>query len=257
MDVDVQLLIEFALIFLFLLVFAYLIPAGALQWIVAERAGSEISERRIQERRARRADVRREVRHSLQALFFFSVFSLGLLKAYEAGYTAVYTPLDAYPLWWLPLSLVVATVLHDTYFYWTHRLMHTRWFYRTFHAGHHRSITPTPWAILAFQPAETIPQFGFFALLIVLVPMHPAALLAYLMFDGFINAAGHCGHELVPDAVRRNRALSWLNHVGHHDLHHTKFRFNYGQYFSVWDRVMGTYRDPAPLAGERSSSADI
>lgn len=68
-----QLIAEYVVIFAFLLLFAYLVPAGALHWIV-----SGAPERRIQMRRARPQDVRREVRHSLQSLLLFALFSLGL-----------------------------------------------------------------------------------------------------------------------------------------------------------------------------------
>jgi sterol desaturase/sphingolipid hydroxylase (fatty acid hydroxylase superfamily) len=130
----------------------------------------------------------------------------------------------------MPVSFGLAMFLHDTYFYATHRLMHTRALFRLLHSCHHKSITPTPWAILSFQPLETIFQFGFFALLVLFVPMHPAVLLAYLFYDELVNAAGHSGHEFIPA-------------VTHHDLHHSKFHCNYGHYFNLWDRLMGTFVD--------------
>lgn len=234
---------EYLAIFAFLLVAAYLLPAGLLHIVTQGFFSATIADHRIQSRRPRDQDVRREVAHSLYALVLFSLYSLVLYQMYKAGGTAVYWDLSAYPLWWLPLSFVVALLFHDTYFYWTHRLMHTRWLYRLFHAGHHRSITPTPWAILSFQPLETLPQFLVFALLIVFVPFHPAVLLAYLIFDGLVNAAGHCGHELVPERLGRTPLFKYLNHVTHHDLHHSRFGCNYGQYFNVWDRLMGTFVD--------------
>jgi len=36
-----------------------------------------------------------------------------------------------------------------------------------------------------------------------------------------------------------------LNYTGHHTLHHWYYHCNYGQFFTFWDRLMGTYRDPA------------
>jgi lathosterol oxidase len=169
---------QFTMCFGLLLVAAYLVPAGVLHWIVALRPTSGIEAARLQARRPRAEDVRREVRQSLAALALFALYSVALLAAYRAGRTSVYwTPSD-YPLWWAPLSVVVAMVLHDTLFYWTHRVMHLPWIFQWLHAGHHRSITPTAWAMLSFQPLETVPQFAFFALLAVFVPMHPVALLS-------------------------------------------------------------------------------
>ena len=139
-------------------------------------------------------------------------------------------------------------ILHDTWFYWTHRAMHLPGVFAWLHAGHHRSITPTPWAMLSFQPLETAPQFAFFALLILFAPMHPGALFGYLILDGLVNAAGHCGHELVPRFLRENPRLRFVNAVVHHDLHHRRFQSNFGQYFNVWDRLMGTFLDDEPGA---------
>lgn len=236
-------LTTYAALFGALLVFGYVIPAGLFHWLIDVRRDTALGARRIQARHPRPEDIQREVRHSLIALLLFAAYGVLLFKAYEAGLTAVYWDTASYPLWWTPASFVAATVLHDTYFYWTHRLMHTRLFFTHFHAGHHRSLTPTPWAILSFQPLETLFQFGFFALLIVFVPMHPGVLFAYFMFDGFVNAAGHCGHELVPSRYHSHRLIKFTNAVTHHDLHHSRFNYNFGQYFNIWDRVMGTFLD--------------
>jgi len=240
---------QFMICFGFLLVAAYLIPAGVLHYIVAVRPTPEIEAARIQKRRPRPGDVAREVRHSLVALVLFALYSAPLLVAYRAGRTSVYWNPSDYPLWSLPLSVVAAMALHDTWFYWTHRLMHLPGIFEWVHAGHHKSLTPTAWAMLSFQPLETVPQFAFFALLILLVPMHPSALLVYMMLDGFVNAAGHCGHEMAPRSIRENRRLSFLNAVAHHDLHHRRFKSNFGQYFNVWDRLMGTFLDDNPGVG--------
>lgn len=243
MQPPVELALEFAAIFAFLLVFGYLLPAGLLHLITRPPLAETIAAERIQERRPRAKDVRREVMHSLGAIVLFSIYSLLLYQLYKSGGTAIYWDVYDFPLWWIPLCFVLALFIHDTYFYWTHRLMHTPWLYRSFHAGHHRSITPTPWAILSFQPLETIPQFGVFALLIIFIPFHPAVLLAYFIFDGLINAAGHCGFELVPKKLGQNAILKYVNHVSHHDIHHSNFRYNFGQYFNFWDRLIGTFVD--------------
>ena len=145
----------------FLLVAGYVVPAGILHWIVAVRPTPEIEAARIQQRRPRRQDVSREIRQSLVAVVLFAAYCVPLLWAYEAGLTAVYWDVSAYPLWWLPSSVIVATVLHDTWFYWTHRVMHLPGVFRVLHAGHHKSLTPTPWAILSFDPLETVPSSRF------------------------------------------------------------------------------------------------
>jgi len=149
---------------------------------------------------------------------------------------------------------VAAIVLHDTYFYWTHRLVHWPPLYPWVHAGHHKSLAPTPWAILSFQPLETVVQFGIFAIFMFVVPMHPLTLLAYLLYDGIVNAAGHCGHEFISKTQRDHWFFNYTTVVTHHDLHHSQFDCNYGQYFTVWDRLLGTFQDRPPKTDNGTAS---
>ena len=67
-------------------------------------------------------------------------------------------------------SIAVAVVLHDAYFYWTHRLLHWRPLYRVAHHVHHRSTSPTPWAAYAFHPLEALIQAGIYVLIVFAVP---------------------------------------------------------------------------------------
>ena len=60
-----------------------------------------------------------------------------------------------------------------------------------------------------------------------------------------------------PRALADSRWFGWINATTHHDLHHSSFHYNYGLYFTWWDRLMGTehpaYR--AQLRGEREANA--
>ncbi len=45
------------------------------------------------------------------------------------------------------LSALASLVLFDTWFYWFHRLIHTRWLYRPVHQWHHTmTVTPVVWS---------------------------------------------------------------------------------------------------------------
>lgn len=35
-----------------------------------------------------------------------------------------------------------------------------------------------------------------------------------------------------------------INSSAHHAVHHLYFNFNYGQYFTLWDRLGGSHRQP-------------
>ncbi|CAG8498650.1 14362_t:CDS:2 [Funneliformis caledonium] len=38
---------------------------------------------------------------------------------------------------------------------------------------------------------------------------------------------------------------SFINGAAHHALHHLYFNYNYGQYFTIWDKFGGSYRKPS------------
>jgi lathosterol oxidase len=38
-----------------------------------------------------------------------------------------------------------------------------------------------------------------------------------------------------------------INHTGCHTIHHWCYRYNYGNYFTIWDKLCGTYCDPNRL----------
>jgi sterol desaturase/sphingolipid hydroxylase (fatty acid hydroxylase superfamily) len=71
------------------------------------------------------------------------------------------------------------------------------------------------------------------------------------------NVMGHAGVELMPRALADSRWFGWINATTHHDLHHQSFHYNYGLYFTWWDRLMGT-EHPAyrtQLRGDREAAA--
>ena len=64
--------------------------------------------------------------------------------AIRAGWTRVYFDIRERGAAGLGSSLVLMVILHDAYFYWTHRLLHHPAFFERFHRVHHLSTTPTP-----------------------------------------------------------------------------------------------------------------
>jgi sterol desaturase/sphingolipid hydroxylase (fatty acid hydroxylase superfamily) len=55
-----------------------------------------------------------------------------------------------------------------------------------------------------------------------------------------INVYGHLGFEIAPKWYRRTWIFEVLNTSVYHNLHHENFIGNFGLYFKVWDRLMGT-----------------
>ena len=99
----------------------------------------------------------------------------------------------------------------------------------------------------ALRPLERIASFRFAYVAIFLFLVHMIVR----------NVLGHSGYELLPRSLAHSVAWGWSNSVTHHDLHHETFRWNYGLYFTWWDRLMGTehpqYRER--LGGVRTAPA--
>jgi lathosterol oxidase len=133
--------------------------------------------------------------------------------------------------------------IHDTYFYWAHRLMHLPKLYRYVHLVHHRSTNPSPWAAYAFHPLEAVVEVGIFAVFLLLVPVHITHILLFFLMSIVYNVYGHLGWELYPKGFHRTWIGRWINTSVSHNQHHRYFHGNYGLYFLFWDRWMGTLRE--------------
>ena len=141
---------------------------------------------------------------------------------------------------WAWASLALMVVGHDAYFYWTHRLIHDPRLFRAFHRRHHKSNNPSPFTAYSFDIAEAAINGAFVPLWMILVPTQWWVVGVFMLHQIVRNTLGHSGYELFP-ASRDGRPLfDFLTTTTHHDLHHAQAGYNYGLYFTWWDRLMGT-----------------
>lgn len=198
--------------------------------------------RRLQSSDPGRGRIASEIAYSLSTVVIFSAIGLSLLYAQQAGLTRIYVNVADRGWAYLWASIAAAILAHDTYFYWTHRLLHWRPLYRLAHHVHHRSTSPTPWAAYAFHPVEALIQAGIYVLIVFAIPMHPIALMLFLVYMIVRNVVGHLGFEIWPAGFSRHPLTRWHLTPTHHDLHHRFGKGNYGFYFSFWDDWIGTSR---------------
>lgn len=241
----------------------YLVAALGMTLILRLFWRAGLARRKIQTREAKPDDVRREISTSLRTSLVFALNGTLVYFCATNGIFTVYGSVGSSGIPYLLISTVAMILAHDTYFYWTHRAMHHPKLFRWFHRTHHRSVTPTPFAAYAFDLPEAIVQALITPLWLLFVPMHVVGLFAFVTFMIIRNVMGHSGVELFPRALADSRWFGWINANTHHDLHHSSFRYNYGLYFTWWDRLMGTehpeYRaklrgapEPMPALGDYS-----
>lgn len=198
--------------------------------------------RKIQPRFPANSDYRREVGYSLLTVVVFGLVGWLCLGTPLREATQFYTDPARYGYGWLAASVPLSLFLHDTYFYWMHRLMHHPRLYRRVHLVHHQSVNPSPWAAYAFHPLEALLEAGIIPVLLFVVPLHPASFFAWATLMLWFNVYGHLGYEIFPKSVYTHPLGRWLNSPIYHNRHHERFSGNYSLYFTVWDRLMGTLR---------------
>lgn len=143
------------------------------------------------------------------------------------------------PAWfWVSLALII--VGHDAYFYWAHRLMHHPRLFRFFHRRHHKSMNPSPFTAYSFDLGEAAVMGSFVPLWMLLVPTQWPVVGLFMLHQIVRNTLGHSGYELMPARGDGRPVFDFLTTTTHHDLHHARAGWNYGLYFTWWDRLMGT-----------------
>ena len=190
----------------------------------------------LHDQKVKSHQFRTEIQWSLSSSFVFALsgYILGIVLQLE--FSQIYLRFNEYPLWYLPLSFAIYTLIHEAYFYWTHVWMHKPKIFKKVHAIHHISVKTSPWASFSFHPYEATIHAFFLPLLVCIIPIHPVVILLYLIFMTVTAISNHLGVEILFPKVLRKFFISGT----HHALHHEKFRYNYGLYYRFMDRWMGT-----------------
>ncbi len=223
----------------------YFIIAG-IAWVLCYKLFvNYLYKFKIQKKIPSLLQVRREVSYSISTLVIYSLASWFVFFAYKKGYTKIYFDIDDYGIAYLIGSFLAMVVIHDTFFYWTHRLIHHPKIFRPVHIIHHQSTNPSPWAAFSFHPLEATLSIGIIPIIIFFIPAHPLIIGLFLTNMTLVNVMGHLGFEFFPIWFRKSWIGKFYNTATNHDLHHSLSKGNYGLYFSIWDKWMGTYIEKA------------
>jgi len=228
---------------LLLIVLRYIFVAGAAWLVWYKIIRKRVSFKKIQLKFPQTKDYVREILCSLSTGTIFATVTYLMLNAPIRQYTQFYTGFGTYGVWYFWLAIPLMFIIHDTYFYWMHRLMHHRKLFKYFHLVHHQSTNPSPWAAFAFHPLEALIEVGIIVLLLMIMPLNRIHLFIFFLVMMAYNVYGHLGWELYGKGFSKSSVGKWVNTSVNHNQHHQYFKGNYGLYFLWWDRWMHTIRD--------------
>ncbi len=177
---------------------------------------------------------------SLRSVAVFSTIGLITFGLERAGHLPGPALASTWGAAWFWASLVLMIIGHDAFFYWSHRLMHDPRLFRRFHRRHHKSMNPTPFTAYSFDLGEAAVMGAYVPLWMILVPTQWEVVGLFMLHQIFRNTLGHAGYELMPATKAGRPLLDMFTSTTHHDLHHAQAGWNYGLYFTFWDRLMGT-----------------
>lgn len=184
-----------------------------------------------------------EIKIANQSLPGIAILMTPLFLLEVRGYTKLYNATADGPGWWYDiLQIPLFLLFTDFYNYWLHRLAHQPRVYKHIlymHKLHHKFIITTPYSSYALHPMEGFAQafpYRFFAFIF---PFRKIVSIALFVFLTFWGVSVHDGGFLTNNRI--------VNGAACHSLHHIHRDCNFGQYFSLFDRLHGTYREPENL----------
>ena len=224
------------LVVLFFILVRYFLMVGAAYYIFWKTQFFSKKIKILHDRKLPKDQIKLEIKYSLIASIIFSISGVGMGMIWQSGYSQIYTKFDEYGLSYLFISLLVYSIIHEFYFYFTHVWMHNPKIFKQVHLIHHKSVKTSPWASFSFHPWETIVHAIFLPVMILFIPIHPVVLIIYLTIMTLTAISNHLGAEILPSKFLRSLFISGE----HHCIHHTKMNSNFGLYYTFVDKIFAT-----------------
>lgn len=229
------------MIFFVIITGRYFLVAGLFYFIFYKWFPEKFETRKINNKKYKKRQFEKEIKWSVLTSLLFSVAGTITVILWQKGYTRVYTKIDLYGWLYLPLSLVIFMLLHETYYYWIHRWMHKPAIFRIVHKVHHDSNIASPFTAFSFHPLEGFLQAIFLPVMMLILPMHYYVIIIQLTIMTFSSVINHLDIDIYPKN-EKNILTKWVIGAAHHAQHHKFFKYNFGLYFTFWDKIKKTER---------------
>jgi len=224
------------MLLLLVLTLRYVLVAGIPYLWLYVFGKNKFKDLKLQSEVPEKKQILKEIKYSLITLFIYSSGIWLFLYWLKHGYTRNYSEISEFGWLYFMSSIVLMVIIHDMYSYWIHRLIHHKLLFKYVHLLHHKFKNPSPWSAFAFHPFESLLTLGIIPIVMFIMPWHNLALIIFItiiiLYDTFV----HLGYN-----IRQLKLFKWQNTPKDHDLHHRNSKYNFGLYFTFWDRLMGTY----------------
>ncbi|EFX00745.1 c-5 sterol desaturase [Grosmannia clavigera kw1407] len=178
-----------------------------------------------------------EIKQASTAMPVMALLTAPFFLAEVRGYGKLYEHTSDGPGRWYDIAQMPFFLFFtDMFVYMIHRGLHHPAIYKNLHKPHHKWIMPTPFASYAFHPVDGWMQSLPYHIYPMILPLQKWAYLALFIIINFWTIMIHDGEFVSDNPI--------INGAACHSVHHYAFNYNYGQYFTLWDRIGGSYRCP-------------
>lgn len=183
---------------------------------------------------------------------FIAVRLLVPLATFEVALFAAEREVGLFNIISLPvfMDVIITIIIFDFLIYIQHIVFHKFEFLWRIHRVHHTDLEVDVTTGIRFHPIEII--LSMFYKLIAVYLIGPMA-FAIILYEILLNAAALFGHSNILLSAKLDRVLRKLfvtpdMHRIHHSVSRKETDSNYGNIFSIWDKIFKTYR-ALPEAG--------
>ena len=139
----------------------------------------------------------------------------GILACWVANgnYSSVYFRVGEYGHLYFALSIPLFFLWVEGSAYYSHKLLHTPWLYKTFHKHHHRYHSPTAYSLIAMSPFEAIFMQSFLIVPLFTAPIHAMVFIGVVVYAYYFGMIDHSG-------IKMESWFPWQPDTMFHDDHH-------------------------------------
>ena len=160
----------------------------------------------------------------------------------------MYFETDSHRLDYVVTEVLAACFIELILEYIFHRIMHTEFFYKSFHKFHHFYKAPIPFDDMMIHPFEAFLYYCILYCPPFLIQMSPISHGLYMIIMGTCGILDHCGIRI---------KLPFIYDSVFHDEHHHLFNVNYGFPFSTLDMLMGTYYESSKEVKQENRKQNV